>query len=129
VYYNNICGNSCVNNTIAVNGVCTACVPPCLSCAVTVNTCLSCVSPYYLNTNANICVLANQCPTYTYPNISLSVCASCVSPCLACTSVSSCSSCIHGYYYYSITTLCLDVCPLGYIGIVNVCVPCQSPCK
>jgi hypothetical protein len=104
--------------------------PSCSQCSNNINYCTSCASPYFLNSITHQCVNSSSgCQNYTYANTTTNTCTQCVSPCLSCVTAASCSSCLHGYYFESVTTLCLDVCPLGWVGIVDVCVRCISPCR
>lgn len=128
LYYSNSCVQVCPNSTTAINASCIACTPPCSSCSGSTTYCLTCQTSFYLNSN-HLCVTGAACPNYTYPNSTTGTCMQCVSPCLQCTTSVACNSCIRGFYFYSVTTLCLDVCPLGWVGVVDVCLPCTSPCR
>ena len=129
IYYMNSCITGCPNSTILYNNTCTSCSSLCNSCSSTPTTCTSCSSPYFLDSTTHQCVSNASCPSYTYPNSTTSACAQCVSPCLQCTTSIYCQSCVHGFYFQSLTTLCLDVCPLGWVGVVDICVRCASPCR
>lgn len=128
LFYSNSCVQTCPNFTTAVNGSCFACSAPCSQCSGTINYCLSCMNSFFLN-SYHQCVNGTGCPNYTYPNSTTGACMQCNSPCLQCSTSIACSSCIQGFYFYSITTLCLDACPSGWVGVVDVCVQCASPCK
>lgn len=130
LYYSNQCIPSCPNGTTTINNSCQTCSPSCSQCSNNINYCTSCASPYFLNSITHQCVNSSSgCQNYTYANTTTNTCTQCVSPCLSCVTAASCSSCLHGYYFESVTTLCLDVCPLGWVGIVDVCVRCISPCR
>lgn len=114
---------------IPINQLCTDCSYPCLTCTNTVSQCTSCYlnSSLFLSEPTYQCT--DNCPTYTYPNSTTLICEACIDPCLDCTSQYDCRSCVEGYYLYQNASTCLDECPVGWVGVVDECVLCQSPCE
>ena len=94
-----ISSSSCPSGTTLYNNTCTSCTNLCSQCSSTPSTCSSCSSPYFLNTVTHQCVTASNCQTYTYANSSNNQCSQCITPCLSCNTLVSCSSCVHGFYF------------------------------
>lgn len=92
-----------------------SCTLPCQTCSGSTTNCTSCYSSP-INTNtlyySNNCY--QTCPNITY--LSGISCMACVSPCKTCSSVSLCTSCVSGYYYYTSNTSCITECPSTYYG-------------
>ncbi len=122
----NACIDTCPSSYVPIGKLCVSCASPCYTCSSITTNCTSCVaqSPALYLSN-NLCI--SSCPNYTYPNTSTLSCLPCVDPCLTCTTKSTCSSCVNGYFYYQ--QACLTTCPDGYVGIALVCQPCTSPCR
>jgi hypothetical protein len=104
---------------------CIYCYNPCSLCLNTPSNCTSCIASYYQITNQLIndisinssnstiygfsCLI--QCPSRTL-SVDNVTCQQCTSPCLICNvSLSSCLTCITGYYISSINShLCIATC-------------------
>lgn len=123
-YYNGTCLASCPQGTYAntTAGSCDVCASQCLSCEGSPSFCLTCVSPYLLFESS--CLLG--CPSALYYQLE-SLCLICSSPCLTCSSSSSCLSCQLGYLF---STSCLSSCQDGYYSdtLTSACRPCSSSC-
>ena len=68
------------------------------------------------------------CPIYYYGNNTYAECLACVSPCVACLSLTLCISCINNTYLFN--NRCISVCPSGYYpnNTINTCTLCSTPC-
>jgi hypothetical protein len=113
---------------------CIACSATCLTCISASFNCTSCNTTSTfpaLNLTGTSGVCLSNCPIYYYLSNSLTPtqCTPCVPPCLTCTSLSLCLSCVPTRYFYNMT--CLPTCPPG-ITIPNNgswnCDPCSSQC-
>lgn len=118
------CVSSCPPGYFTNGTLCSACVPPCLTCT-TATLCLTCNNStifYALNSS---CI--SGCPTAYYN--SSGNCTLCLAPCLTCTTVSSCSSCLTNFLYNN-SCVNASACPAGTYGntTTNVCENCQAPC-
>lgn len=138
VYYYSIsssCLSSCPSGTYTSTLQCLDCNTLCQTCTVASTNCTSCVanSTYpYLFVSSQTGTCRSQCPIYFYPDTSLNPvqCAQCIIPCSTCTSVSQCTSCTSGYYFYN--NSCGTSCPSGlYIpnNSTNNCDPCSTQCS
>ncbi len=142
IYFDSLlknCFSTCPAGKFAdvATNTCTPCDTNCLTCNASATYCLSCnlTSSYkylFVNTTAtpNTQVCLSGCPNQMYPDSSNSyICTYCVSPCVTCTSSTSCSSCISGRYLLG--TSCGTSCPTGlYIPnpSTNKCDPCDTSC-
>lgn len=96
---NSVCYSSCPSGYYISSSICAACMSNCINCT-SYNTCTSCQTFYSLYNFQCISV----CPISTVSitnNITLqSVCVSCLSNCLSCSSANSsiCLTCNSGYY-------------------------------
>jgi len=103
---------------------------------------------YSLTTTNNQSTCTQICPIGTYsqgvqstvfPNSNQYQCQTCYSPCLVCSSSTSCSQCVNGYSLYG--TTCVNNCPSGYFSAfyqtvtmnsgsysTNICKQCSSSC-
>ena len=68
----------------------------------------------------------SSCPNATY--LQNNTCNSCVSPCLLCSSATTCLSCISSFIFFSSNSSCLSSCPSGYYNQSVSCSQCVSPC-
>lgn len=126
----NLDGYSCVSDcpvtTVAINRTCVACQVPCLTCTNIQTNCTSCVPnltpPVFLSNF----YCTSTCPDYTYRNSTTTTCTPCQSPCLLCSTSSTCLSCINTMYL--LNTTCYSTCPSSYIGVNKICQPCAFPC-
>ena len=126
---NNLCVTNCSAGTIALSRVCLPCSPPCATCSINQTNCNSCLNPltpqlYLLNSQCQ-----QNCSPTTYANSSNFQCTPCVSPCVSCSAIADCSSCIPGKFLYG--TSCISPCPAGYVGVVGsgACQACTENCK
>jgi len=105
------------------------CTSPCQRCSTSPTICLSCLpSPntyiIYFSLN-NTCL--NGCPTGYFTNST--ICSICVSPCLTCSTISMCNSCVNGTWLYSGNNTCSNSCPSGFYNESSGnCTTCVSPC-
>jgi proprotein convertase subtilisin/kexin type 5 len=109
--YQTSCLSTCPTGYTSIAQVCVACLSPCASCSTSQSTCLSCLSTSNLFLTGTSCVVAANCPTSTYANLTNNVCTLCVPPCLTCTSASVCLTCIADYNLEG--TLCKSNCLSG----------------
>lgn len=144
IYYDstaNQCYQQCPDgkyeNTVSLTNICSLCDSNCYKCDTSAVYCTACVSTstfkyLYLNTsvvpNTQTCIAA--CPLYTYGDINnYNICTPCVSPCLACSSATNCTTCINGKFLFNHT--CIASCPTGTAiqnSVTNTCDPCDSNC-
>jgi proprotein convertase subtilisin/kexin type 5 len=122
-----LCKSNCLDGFMPINAICTACASPCSTCAGSLSTCLSC----NLSANGSSLYLSGlrcvaTCPNSTYSNDSNFHCSPCQSPCSYCNSLSSCTMCMGGFFFYS--NYCYASCPLGYVGIALNCEKCSIGC-
>lgn len=112
------------NNSLGFGVGCRCNGSACLTCQTTINTCLSCKSGYLLNSN---CI--SSCGSGYYISNS-TVCSSCSSNCLTCSSSSLCYVCSSTQKLYE--GQCLSSCPTdttaGYSNGTNICIFCGSGC-
>lgn len=109
-----------------------SCDSNCQTCGTPITNCTTCYPETITNSQFlqnNVCV--SICATGNYSDSASGTCKACVSPCLTCTSSTVCLSCVTtvaNKYFNSQTSTCVSVCPTGYYGSVDVCVPCSSLC-
>jgi proprotein convertase subtilisin/kexin type 5 len=103
-----------------VNPVCNPCNASCANCVISATTCTSCSGSNSLSSGT--CVAT--CPAGTYP--STNVCVVCSPPCLTCSAVATCTSCLQGYLSAG---TCLNSCPGEMFLNGQVCSACQNNCK
>lgn len=116
-------GSACLE--CSSTSTCTKCVNP--SYYISGYTCvLSCPASYYIRTATKTCLL--QCVSGTYANNIELLCLECQSPCLTCSSNTSCLTCMNSTYLYQQS--CLSTCPDGYFAntMRRTCDSCVSPC-
>lgn len=107
--YNFTCLQDCPDGFYKDNLVCRQCSNPCLTCT-SATACLSCTSLSFFN---GTCV--PNCPSRFYPEIgtalgrNVSVCASCILPCVTCSSRTECLSCRSGLQLFG--NICQPACP------------------
>jgi hypothetical protein len=70
----------------------------------------ACSSQYYTFADEMQCY--SKCPTGTYAEEATVSCVKCTSPCLQCTSASTCLACSTNYFLYN--SSCLNSCPSGF---------------
>jgi hypothetical protein len=101
--------------------MCSQCTGLCKTCS-TKYYCLSCLTGYLSN---GYCY--STCPAGTYANLNISVCETCVSPCLECTfSTTYCTRCTGGLVQYQGS--CSSTCPTGTYLQDGSCLACTFPC-
>lgn len=107
---------------------CEVCISPCMKCT-SQTSCISCVSNYYLQSDFS-CTLT--CSTQYFANSLTFTCDLCnLTICSACNvTANNCTSCANGYFYDSLSSLCVLVCPSGYYSesMTRTCKTCQFPC-
>ncbi len=125
-----MCPSPLVPAIVNENNICTSCISPCLTCALSPNNCTSCVSSFKLHFQN--CVTA--CPQSFYESSTL--CILCLTECIVCSSSTSCSICATSYKLHN--SRCISMCPLFYFGkiilndqnlLVNgteICAPCTN---
>jgi proprotein convertase subtilisin/kexin type 5 len=109
MYYtaNSSCLSSCPNATYQLNNTCVSCVSPCLLCS-NATVCISCNSSFiFLSTNSS-CL--SPCPN-GYFNASGN-CSLCQSPCGNCTNLTVCLSCTINFFY-NFSCIAASLCPNG----------------
>ncbi len=136
---NNSCLTGCPNGfySFYANSLysCLACSATCLTCITASSNCTTCNTTSAfpaLNLTGSSGVCLSNCPIYYYLSASLTPtqCTPCVFPCLTCTSLTACLSCVDNRFFYNMT--CLPSCPTG-ITIANNgswnCDACSSQCS
>lgn len=128
-YYNN--NFTCVNASSCPSGTfpnatahnCDYCSNNCTTCSMISSNCTSCSSPLFLYNDS--CV--SSCPTGMFQNGTL--CQTCVSPCLTCTSATVCLSCSTNFYT-NFTCVIASLCPSGTFGNTTSlrCDACSNNC-
>ena len=118
---------SCIDTSLfVVSGACLGCTVPCLSCSGLRTNCTACNTssnyPYLFGGTCNSACLLSDYGDAGYQ------CQPCLSPCGSCSngSVSSCLSCISGYY--QLGSSCFAICPSSYYPSVTICSSCLVPC-
>jgi hypothetical protein len=139
VYYHdatsniNSCLFSCTSGSFDLNGVCTACSSPCLTCVNSSIYCLSCLPGFYALTNSSLsCVTVCPSNSYTYNN----KCVYCNQTCSLCDS-NGCLACSPSYYKNLGTVIgniayydCFTTCPSNIPYLINnTCYECPSNCQ
>lgn len=81
-----MCYSSCPTGSYYSAATCIECISPCFSC-VNQNSCLSCVSGYYLYMSQ--CVL--ECPSTYFNNSNTNTCDPCEINCNECVDSSQCT--------------------------------------
>ncbi|CAD8044013.1 unnamed protein product [Paramecium primaurelia] len=125
-YYNNQCNTECPENQVPENGTCINCRQPCKSCKTTPDTCYSCLSNTYLSGNNCFSV----CDDGYYADTTINECKQCISPCLKCSSLTICITCLQT----QINKIfhdgnCISSCPTGYYESIGTCVLCTINSK
>jgi proprotein convertase subtilisin/kexin type 5 len=133
------CLTVCPSSTYNLSGECQSCVSPCLTCAVSPSSCLTCQSPFYLlndsSTTSTITSIqcVSSCPSNAYAY--QSSCIYCNADCATCDST-GCLRCAPGYYSSPGTLLgnlsyhvCYRSCPSSLPFLSNsTCLPCSANC-
>lgn len=93
--------------------------------------CLSCLassSTFYWSQNSSCLPV---CPQGYYGDTSDRLCKTCVDPCLECTSVNLCASCLPSSNTYLYNSRCIPECPSGFFANTSShqCQPCSPPCR
>lgn len=132
----NNCYDICPTGTYTNTAVkkCLACDTICNTCLGSSTNCTSCVSGStypYLFINSSLGTCRTSCPSTYYPDLASSPiqCVLCVTPCMTCTTVSQCTSCLDGYYYN--VNVCQNPCPSGTTipnDATNNCDACSVQC-
>lgn len=141
IYFDSVlknCYQQCVDGKYEnfTSFLCLNCDSNCLTCQTIPTFCITCNSgtsfKYLLiNTTLGTQTCVAQCPSSMYPDTTVNptTCKACVSPCLNCTTASSCLSCVNGYFYYQ--NQCLSACPTGVAvsnPATNNCDFCDANC-
>lgn len=118
-FYSGKCLLTCPMGTFLNNGTCSSCISGCYQCSNSIN-CVVCLPGLSLMASSNQASCVNNCPSgfYAQPILSTAFnnsnnlqCVACNSPCLTCTSSSSCTLCINGYSLRG--SNCVSTCPSG----------------
>ncbi len=141
---NNSCLAACPSGYFGSEktAICTQCVSPCASCvglSATPYFCLSCVTGYYLWDYSCVTPCPNLlfgylgnclavCPQTTFADTTTHNCLNCISNCLECPSVTTCSLCVNNAFLLS--GVCYLICPAGYYGdsSSSLCLGCDGNC-
>ena len=120
----------------SANGIAQKCVSPCLTCNIFANNCTSCKTLSYLQGSC-----LSLCPNFYYSatttllfnlqNQTTLSCLLCSSPCLSCTSQTSCLSCKDNTYFDGNQSCVFATnCPIStYPNSTYLkCNPCEAPC-
>jgi proprotein convertase subtilisin/kexin type 5 len=138
-FLNNRCLQSCPTGTIANTtpvAQCKLCSTGCATCNTFVDNCTACTSGLFLQSSTNTTKTCLQsCQDKLYADSSTMSCLPCRSPCLTCSTLSLCQSCINvtgsqeQTYYYQQS--CLLTCPDTTFPNTTslVCQNCSYPCK
>ncbi|EAR81858.2 zinc finger lsd1 subclass family protein (macronuclear) [Tetrahymena thermophila SB210] len=105
---------------------CLPCSPPCLTCSINANKCLSCIETYKFDSQFKICMIIcdSSCATCTQPLKSTSCsscndqrvlinnqCLPCQPPCATCAkTTTNCTSCLQNYTLNPQTNTCKSLC-------------------
>ncbi|KAL4489343.1 hypothetical protein ABPG72_018998 [Tetrahymena utriculariae] len=105
---------------------CLPCSPPCLTCSISANKCLSCIDTYKFDNQFKICkiICDSSCATCTQPLKSTSCsscddchvlinsqCLPCQQPCATCSiTTTKCTSCLQNYTLNPLTNICKSLC-------------------
>jgi hypothetical protein len=122
------CLNTCPVGTASVDGACISCTDPnCEVCSTAdVKICTTCLNGLFLKNSA--CVAS--CGDGYYLDYMTNTCIQCtIENCLTC-SADVCLTCVPGQYVLE-NTICVGVCPDGYIQSGSNCLKCKNPqeCK
>lgn len=124
------CVTACPNGTYVKSyeaKECVACQPYCTNC-INYQNCLKCSYPYNLING----YCSASCPAGSYLT-AYQNCSICPSPCVTCTTASSCSSCLPKFYLFANSSgnACLTDCPAGYFADARSgwCSRCLSTCS
>lgn len=132
---------ACPTNTSFLDGslginICTACLPPCITCASS-RECTSCTAGFFLS-NALCSRCDSSCLTCNGPSdsnclscigtatLNNGYCSGCSSTCAEC-SGTRCIACANAYFIFNGN--CLSACPPGTFSNGSICTPCDSSCS
>ena len=109
--------------------MCSPCASECVECQGNATTCTYCDSngtnKFLHNASCEV-----QCPQYHYDDTTQipHVCQPCASPCLECSGIDTCQSCVLGYYLMN--SSCILTCPDGTLPNNNTqqCDSCAVEC-
>jgi hypothetical protein len=147
-YCYTLCPATTYNNNVTL--ICSPCDSNCYTCSGVYTFCTKCkvnsTYPYLSITNTSqTCV--TLCGSGMYADLTLdpATCVSCKSPCATCTAVTTCQSCLSGFYFYNSTCTsscypnitiannathncdpCSSIC-LTCDGAINICTACNTP--
>lgn len=106
----NDCVSECSSNRFVKNGVCADCEQPCEVCYNSTTTCQTCFAngslPLWYNYG---CISMEQCTMGYFANTVNGSCDECAGECEECSSLTSCSACVDGYFLFA--QECLTECP------------------
>lgn len=108
------------------NSRCLTCGINCLLCKLA-NSCEQCASTSYLYPLTGTCITNCSATNGSYySDETTSKCLLCIQPCLTCSSVVDCTSCLSGVLNQN---RCVGSCPLGtYSNSNGVCLSCSAAC-
>ena len=123
---NTTCNSTCPYGYLGVNRLCTRCNPPCDFYTLTLDTCTSCLTTYFLVAATSTCT--KICPAGLFQNSVQGACTGCLTPCATCsTSATTCATCSGALSLYNAT--CISQCPDGYYPLNNICYLCNTNCS
>jgi proprotein convertase subtilisin/kexin type 5 len=117
--------------------VCLNCASPCSTCKGSATTCTWCIANYVFIEKTSTCspvMTTPDCPAGTIKDPYFSYCRNCPDFCSSCSSVTTCTACVKGYYLTTNTNGTITCsppksCPAGYRSDdANGCVACSSNC-
>lgn len=131
LYNNSVCTNACGNlskyETYPSSGVCVSCMIPCYTCYSSTN-CSSCISPFYLYTDLNICQSScNTSNSYYIFNVTTYLyCKKCTTTQCASCPGDICAACLSPYVLQG--NQCIGGCPDGTYNAGGMCMTCNIAC-
>lgn len=126
---------SCVTHNFLIRGRCEECSANCSTCVNGKFKCSTCVENHWLTKNNSCEVCSSNCTTCNPLTgqctgckddkyLNGTECILCESPCLNCSTKTSCLSCVAGNQLFG------DICCADGLTLINgTCIPCLTPCK
>lgn len=131
--YNSLCVTSCPAGTLAAGKECRECAQNCSTCSVSASNCTSCLSGLFLLASGNAKSCVARCDAKYYGDTITMSCQPCRAPCLECSGLALCDSCVPNSTppSYLARQSCQPSCPEGTFpnGSTLVCQKCPLPCK